>query len=324
MKRYLPSSFQAAGEESLSPAKGLRARQTSRQPYSELRSRRTSTFFWYALLALIGCYAASSVEAAELKVPATTPAGQELKIPVSGSGNATLYLFGPGSAVKRDVNVSGGVTLSAEELKNAGRYTVVVGDDKASFFVTPNRAESIAFIARPSRVPAARPDVISGTAFIFDKDQNLVTAPTQVRFDLAVENSKISRTVQSKDGVAWIKLPSARTAGAAQFTAALPDVEVRRVVQLTASDPCNINMKASPSKNGILVETAPIRDCAGNPVPDGTIVTFSSTDANGKSTVDARIKKGIARAELQSSNNALISVASGVVVGNEIRWGGAR
>ncbi len=53
-------------------------------------------------------------------------------------------------------------------------------------------------------------------------------------------------------------------------------------------------------------------------------MTFSSVDANGKSTVDARIKKGIAKAELPASNNALISVASGVVVGNEIRWGGAR
>ena len=77
-------------------------------------------------------------------------------------------------------------------------------------------------------------------------------------------------------------------------------------------------------KNGILVRTDPIRDCAGNPVPDGTIVTFTSTDRQGKSTVDARIKRGIAAGELPASNDATISVASGVVMGNEIQWGGGQ
>lgn len=280
-----------------------------------------SKLFWYALLSIVCWYAASTAEAAELNVPATAPAGQELKI--TGTGSGTLYLFGPASAIKREVS-AGEVALTAEELKDAGRYTLVIGGDHASFFVTAAKPESLAFIARPSRVPAARPDVISGTVFVFDKHQNLVVTPTPVKFDIAVENNKLSRTVESKNGVAWVRLPSASRAGAAQFTASISDNEVRRVVQLTASDPCNINMKASPSKNGIVVETAPIKDCSGNPVPDGTIVTFSSVDSNGKSTVDARIKKGIAKAELPASNNALISVASGVVVGNEIRWGGAR
>jgi hypothetical protein len=277
--------------------------------------------FWYVLLSIVCWYAASTVQAAELNVPATAPAGQELKIAASGSG--TLFLFGPASAVKREVS-AGEVTLTADELKHAGRYSVVIGEDRASFFVTAAKPESLAFIARPSRVPAARPDVISGTVFVFDRNQNLVISPAPVKFDIAVEGNTNSRTVQSKYGVAWVKMPSSSRAGAAQFTASLAGNEVRRVVQLTASDPCNISMKASPSQNGILVETAPIRDCSGNPVPDGTIVTFSSVDSKGKSTVDARIKKGIARAELPASNNALISVASGVVVGNEIRWGGAR
>jgi hypothetical protein len=97
---------------------------------------------------------------------------------------------------------------------------------------------------------------------------------------------------------------------------------VRRVVQEVASDPCNIRMNARPTKQGILVSTDPIHDCAGNPVPDGTIVTFTSTDAKGRSTVDARIKQGTAQAILPASNDATISVASGVVVGNEIHWRG--
>ena len=53
---------------------------------------------------------------------------------------------------------------------------VVIGDDSARFYVTAGPVSSIAFLARPSRVPADTPNVISGTAFIFDKYQNLVTA----------------------------------------------------------------------------------------------------------------------------------------------------
>ena len=81
-------------------------------------------------------------------------------------------------------------------------------------------------------------------------------------------------------------------------------------------------MKAEPSKNGILVTTDPIKDCAGNAVPDGTIVTFTETDPSGRSTVDARIKKGFAQAELPNTPGSTLTVASGVVIGNEIHWGG--
>ena len=75
-------------------------------------------------------------------------------------------------------------------------------------------------------------------------------------------------------------------------------------------------------KDQIIVQTEPIRDCTGNAVPDGTIVTFTETDSTGRSVVDARIKKGIARVQLPASNKATISVAAGVVLGNELHVGG--
>jgi hypothetical protein len=95
-------------------------------------------------------------------------------------------------------------------------------------------------------------------------------------------------------------------------------------VQLTAAEPCNLRFHTSPGKQGVIVETDPVRDCAGNPIPDGTIVTFIESDGRTRSTIDARIKRGIARAELPASPNATISAASGVVLGNEIRLGGGR
>jgi len=79
---------------------------------------------------------------------------------------------------------------------------------------------------------------------------------------------------------------------------------------------------AGHAENRTIVETDPIRDCSGNLVPDGTIVTFIQNDKTGKSTVDARIKKGVARAVLPAVPGTTISVASGVVLGNEVRWGG--
>lgn len=262
--------------------------------------------------------------AADLRVPATVAAGSGLSVPTSGSGSATLYLIGPGTAVKRQVQLGQDVQLSSDELQNAGRYTVAIGDDSASFYVTAGPVSSIAFLARPSRVPAATPNVISGTAFIFDKYQNLVLQPQPIKFDLTVNDQTTSRTEASKGGVAYAKLDSSKKEGPAQFVASSGNASVRRVVQQVASDPCSIRMTAQPNKSGILVRTDSIHDCAGNPVPDGTIVTFTATDAQGKSTVDARIKQGIAQAQLPASGGATISVASGVVVGNEIQWRGGQ
>jgi hypothetical protein len=80
-------------------------------------------------------------------------------------------------------------------------------------------------------------------------------------------------------------------------------------------------MSAHPSGARLLLETEPVRDCGGNAVPDGTIVTFKETYSGGEATVDVPVKRGIARAEMPAYNGARISVATGVVMGNEIRWG---
>jgi hypothetical protein len=282
---------------------------------------------WKTLIPMLLLAVLTSLEAAqaaELHVASSVTAGSGLTFSSSGSGSATLYLIGPGTAVKRQVELGQEIQLSGDDLQNVGRYTVVIGDDSAVFFVTAAPVKSIAFLARPSRVPASTPNVISGTAFLFDKYQNLVLQPTPVKFELDEDGQATTRTETSKGGVAYTKLDSARKAGPAQFVATSGSGSVRRVVQQVASDPCNIRMSAQPDKNKILVRTDPIRDCSGNPVPDGTIVTFTATDSQGKSTVDARIKRGIAEGELPASSGATISVASGVVVGNEIQWRGGQ
>lgn len=267
--------------------------------------------------------------AGELRLPANAVAGQPFTIATSGEGEATVYLVGPSQVLKRQVRLGSDLQIKGEELRSAGRWIAIlrVGSNSSSqvFFVQPGKADKLSFVARPSRVPVARPGAISGVAFVFDTYENLILQPTPVKFSLSVEGTGISQTVTSKNGVAWTSSSSARKAGAAQFVASANEVSVRRVVQQVASDPCNLRMRVvEHTKSETVVETDPVRDCTGNPVPDGTIVTFTQTDAAGRSTIDARIKRGIARAGLPPSSNATITVASGVVLGNELHVGGAQ
>lgn len=264
--------------------------------------------------------------AADFRLPESATAGQAMVVGTGGEGEANLYLVGPAQVIQRKVRLGTDVQIKGEELRSAGRWIAILREggrcSSQAFWVNPGPPEYLNFLARPSRVPVARPGVISGLAFLFDRYQNLVLQPTPVKFNLSVDGSGVSQTVASRNGVAWITSSSARRAGAAQFVASVNDVSVRRVVQQVASDPCNLRMHvAQRGGAGVTVETEPVRDCSGNPVPDGTIVTFIQTDSNGKSTVDARIKKGIARAQLPVAANATITVASGVVLGNELRLG---
>jgi hypothetical protein len=278
----------------------------------------------FVILVIAVCWLAVDwARAEDLRVPQNAVAGQPLSIGVSGSG--TLYLIGPGEVIKRSFKSGSNVEIKGEELRSAGRWIAVVSGEKQSqvFWVKPGKAEKLNFLARPSRVPVARANAISGVTFVFDRYQNLVLEPTPVNFNLSVSGAGNSKTVTSSNGVARINSASAPKAGAAQFVASVNGTEVRRVVQQVAADPCNLRMHvAGRANNRTVVETDPVRDCSGNPVPDGTIVTFIQTEKNGKSTVDARIKKGIARAELPTSDNATITVAAGVVLGNELHVGG--
>jgi len=180
-------------------------------------------------------------------------------------------------------------------------------------------------LVHPSRVPVAASNAISAVAFVFDRFHNLVLTPQKVDFKVVPpESAAISQSKTTANGTAWIRLTSARKGGPAKVGASIGEVAEMRVVQQVASDACNLRIKAVPGSKGISVETEPVRDCSGNFVPDGTVVSFSKTDASGKTTVDAPIKRGVARVEMAVSGPARISVASGVVNGNELSLGGAR
>src|SRR6185437_15343600 len=132
----------------------------------------------YGILMVLACwFAARAAQAAELSAPAHVPAGEEVKLHSGGSGSATLYLFGPSGAFKREVNLGGDIVLKPEEVIDAGQYTVIVNGDAATFWVTPNKTARLSFITHPSRLPVAVSNDIGGVVYTLDKFHNLVTDP---------------------------------------------------------------------------------------------------------------------------------------------------
>jgi hypothetical protein len=280
-----------------------------------------------ALLAALTIAPAAIAPAAfaQLTAPKTVHAGSAFSIESRGSGQATLYIVGLGQVIKRDVQLGGSISIAEGTLYSAGRYLVFVSsapNDVVSLDVEPANVAEVNFLARPSRLPVGLHNGITGAAYVFDSYKNLVTSPTSVSFSLTTPSgASESRTAQSKDGAAWIAMDSSPKEGAAHFVAKSGDVSSTRIIGQVPGDPCTLRMSAKPSGQKIALETDPVHDCSGNAVPDGTIVTFTETYSGGQSIVDVPLKRGVAKVEMPAYPGANISVASGVVLGNQIHWG---
>ena len=267
---------------------------------------------------------------ANMSLPPSVVAGSAFTIPTTGSGKAVMYIVGPAEALRRDVQLGGAASFDAGDLYNAGRYLAILVAGSSSItrefdVVHAVQPEALSFLAKPSRLPVGLHNGISGAAYVFDAYHNLITTPIPVSFELSTQGSTVqAQTVTTRNGVAWTEMNSAEKQGTAKFLARVDGVSSTRVIQEVPGNPCGLTMSARPVGQRVELQTAPVRDCSGNPVPDGTIVTFTESYNGMQSTVDAPLKQGVARAEMPSYKGATISVASGVVAGNEIRWGGGQ
>ena len=280
------------------------------------------------LLTLICSVAvAMTASAAELHVPKNVVAGTDFSITTDENSQGTFYLIGPGSATKRTVNGSE-ISVAGTTIEQAGEYQAILCSDECNsvqFYVRAAEPDHLSLLVHPSRVPVASNNAISAVAIALDRFHNIVFAPAQVNFSVGSKDGKDASHAQPTNrGIAWIRLTSASKAGAAKISASIGDNTETRIVEQVASEACNLRIKSSWENGRLVVQTDPVRDCSGNNVPDGTIVSFTKTDSSGRTTVDAPIKKGIARVEMPVVGNARISVASGVVLGNELNVGGAR
>jgi hypothetical protein len=157
--------------------------------------------------------------------------------------------------------------------------------------------------------------------YIFDGYHNLIATPTQVSFELSTSSGAAQKHVAvSRDGAAWTAMDSTSEQGTDKFVARIGELSSTRVVGQVPGDPCGLKMSARQVGQQIELTTDPVRDCHGNAVPDGTIVTFTENYSGAQSTIDAPLKRGIAEAKMPVRAGATFSVASGVVMGNQIGW----
>lgn len=282
---------------------------------------------WIALLA--GVVAAMQLASAQnrMTMPERIEAGTAFSIQTSGTGKAALYIVGPEQALKRDVQLGGTTDFAAGTLFSAGQYLAFLvtdsSTDQRSVDVVPAaHPADLSFLARPSRLPVSLHDGISGAVYVFDTYHNLITAPLPVSFELSNPSSnEQSRKATTRYGAAWTQMDSTAKEGADKFVVQVDGVSSTRVVQQVPGDPCGLKMNARQVGQQLDVQTDPVRDCSGNAVTDGTIVTFTENYDGTDSTVDVPLKHGIAQVKMPAHNGATISVASGVVIGNEIHWG---
>jgi hypothetical protein len=261
-----------------------------------------------------------------MNLPKTVEAGSAFSIQSTGSGKAVLYIVGPGQVVRRDVNLGAAVAYQAGSLTNAGYYTAILvagtSTEHGSFAVTPSTEPAhLSFLARPSRLPVSLHNGISGAVYVFDAYHNLITTPKAVSFQLTPASGAAQQhKATTVDGAAWTQMDSTAKQGKDNFIAQVGGITSKRVVEQVPGDPCRLQISVQPAGDQVEVQTAPVLDCSGNAVPDGTIVTFTEDYGGMQSTVDVPLKRDIAKVKMPAHDGARISVASGVVMGNEIHW----
>lgn len=274
--------------------------------------------------ALLGSVCIATAQNGNLILPHSVEAGSAFSVQSTGVGNATLLIVGLGQVIKRDVRLGETTTFPAGSLCKAGSYIAIMmgnGETRSETInvVPSSKVAALTFLAKPSRLPVGSHG-ITGTVYVFDAYQNLITSPTPVSFELSYPGRPTQRqSVETQNGAAWITMDSSTQAGRDSFAARAGDISSTRVIAQVSGDPCSIKMSGTPSGKKILVATEPVRDCSGNPVPDGTIVTFTESYDGSRSTVDVPLKRGVAKSDMPAHPGATITVASGVVLGNEVR-----
>jgi hypothetical protein len=265
-------------------------------------------------------------EGGKLILPKIVEAGAAFSIKSTGNGKATLYIVGPGQVLKRDMQLGETVFFPAGSLYNAGRYMAVLADEASTIsspldVVPASKPAELSFFAKPSRLQVDQHKGITGAVYVFDAYHNLIAVPMPVAFQLSNPSGlEQKQIVLTRNGSASTAMDSTAQQGTDKFVARVGDVLSSRIVAQVPGDPCGLKMSARPSGKQVQLETEPLRDCNGNAVPDGTIVTFTQTYPGAQSTVDVPLKHGIAEAQMPAHSGAIISVASGVVLGNQIRW----
>jgi hypothetical protein len=285
---------------------------------------RRTLLICYAIFS--ACALSMAAQEIELQAPSTATAGTDISISTRGHGSAMLYVVGPSHALKRTIELGQEITISGNDLAVSGLYQAIACRSlcaNTTFQALPSAPARLSFLLHPSRAPVSSGNAINATAFVFDRFHNTVLKPAKVEFHVALpDGPTMIRTGETTRGITWFEMGSTPKQGRLQIIASIGETAEPRIIQQVASDACGLRMTATPAGRYVKLETSAIRDCAGNPLPDGTIVSFTKTDDAGRSTIDTPIKKDKATATFELTGRARISVACGVALGNELEVGG--
>jgi hypothetical protein len=258
--------------------------------------------------------------------PQTIEAGTAFSAEFGGNGQGTLYIVGPNQVLKKAIQLGQMIRFAAGTLYNAGHYSFLVDAGSQSqngeFDVVPaNAVSEVSFLAKPSRLPVGLHGGITGAIYVFDSYGNLMTSSLPVYFELSnPSGGKQVRSMMTRDGSASTAMDSTPQQGVDKFLVKVGNVSSTRIIRQVPGDPCRLVMKAKSLGQKVQLVTDPVRDCNGNQVPDGTIVTFTEAYNGEQSTADVPVKQGVAEIEMPARAGATISIASGVALGNQIRW----
>jgi adhesin/invasin len=188
--------------------------------------------------------------------------------------------------------------------------TVGLSSTTAQVTFTPGPPANLALAAAPSTLQVGNLSAL--TAAVTDQFGNLVAGSVVVSFTTsfgALSNSSATTT----NGVATATL-SSTLPGTAVVTATVGSLSATRPVTFTPGPPTNLSLAAAPSTlqvGNLSALTATVTDQFGNPVVNGTVVSFT-TNLGSVSPVTRVTTNGVATATLSSTVAGLAKVTATV------------
>jgi adhesin/invasin len=230
--------------------------------------------------------------------------------------NGTVVSFttnlGSASPVTR-VTTNGVATATlSSTVAGLAKVTATVGlsSTTAQVTFTPGPPANLSLIAAPSTLPVGNLSAL--TATVTDQFGNPVVNGTAVSFTTNLGSaSPVTRV--TTNGVATATL-SSMLPGTAVVTATVGSLNATRLVTFTPGPPTNLSLAAAPSTlqvGNLSALTATVTDQFGNPVVNGTVVSFT-TNLGSASPVTRVTTNGVATATLSSTVAGLATVTATV------------
>jgi len=210
------------------------------------------------------------------------------------------------------------VNLTSDTQTGIATITAVYGNSFTET-VQVNMSESLpSFLnvsANPSVIPADNQSTASIKAVVSDQDNNPVSDGTEVHFEIIDGSGTIESNKTTTDGVAISTLTSSTQPDTVTIVARVDQLTdtttVRYIVGEAATITATADSSSLPADGSTSTRiVADVFDASGNPVIDGTLVTFSADI--GDITPNAQTVAGRAVAQFSSSVTGTATIVASV------------